>query len=150
MSERRIYLDTNVFIAAYENEHSPSDHAWRILTAIENGEFFGVTSELTLAELLVRPIEQSNYELAQQYQDVISPATGFDVPTIDREVLIEAATLRAVRKSLRLPDAVHVATARLYDCTHIISDDRRLPYAFGLEIVKLGAGALEAIRAKIR
>lgn len=150
MSEARIYLDANVFIAAYESKHSRGDHAWRILTAIEDREFVGVTSELTLAEILVKPIEQRNYDLAQRYQEIIATGEGFEVPTIDRSILIEAASLRAVRKSLRLPDAVHVATARLNDCTHIVSDDRRLPEAPGLEIVQLGASALEAIRAKIR
>lgn len=147
MNGKRVYLDTNVFIAAYETQHSPADHAWRILTAIEDGEFTGVTSELTLAELLVNPIERRNYELAQRYQEIISPAMGFDVPTIDREVLIEAATLRAVQKSLRLPDAIHLATARLNQCTHMVSDDRRLRDASGLAIVQLAADALEAIRA---
>jgi predicted nucleic acid-binding protein len=51
---------------------------------------------------------------------------------------------------LRLPDAVHVATARLNECAHIVSDDRRLPYAFGLGIVQLGADTLETIRAAKR
>jgi predicted nucleic acid-binding protein len=150
MNGTRIYLDTNVFVAAYESKHSRSDHAWPILTAIETGEFVGVTSELTLAEILVKPIEQQNYDLAQHYQEIIAPGAGFDVPTIDRSVLIEAATLRAVTKSLRLPDAIHVATARLNKCSHIVSDDRRLPFAPGLEVIQLQAGVLDAIRAKGR
>jgi predicted nucleic acid-binding protein len=150
MSGRRVYLDTNVFIAAYENKHSRGDQAWRILTAIEDGEFVGVTSELTLAEILVRPLEQRDYDRAQYYQEIISTDVGFEVPAIDRAVLVEAATLRAVRKSLRLPDAIHVATARLNECSHIVSDDRRLPGAPGLGVVQLGPHTLEAIRVRDR
>ena len=147
MNGTRVYLDTNVYIAAYENTQAHGDHAWRLLTAIESGEFVGVTSELTLAELLVKPIERRDYDLAQNYQEIIAPGASFDVPTIDRPVLIEAASLRAVQKSLRLPDAIHVATARLNECAHIVSDDRRLPYATRLGIVRLGADTLETIRA---
>lgn len=148
MKGTRIYLDANVFIAAYENKHARGDHAWRILAAIEAGEFLGVTSELTLAEILVKPIELGNYELAHRYQNIISSGAGFDVPTVDRSILIEAASLRAVQHSLRLPDAIHVATARLNACSHIVSDDRRLPYAPGLALVRLAADALDAIRTK--
>ncbi len=146
MTVPRIYLDTNVFIAAYESKHSHGDHAWQILGAIEDGEFVGVTSELTLAEILVRPLEERDYDLAQHYQEIISPGIGFDVPTVDRAVLIEAAALRVVRKSLRLPDAIHVATARLNECSHIVSNDLGLHYAPGLGVVQLGPSALKAIR----
>ena len=47
-----------------------------------------------------------------------------------------------MQKSLRLPE-IHVATARLNECAHIVSDDRRLPYATRLGIVRLGADTLE-------
>jgi predicted nucleic acid-binding protein len=150
MNGPRIYLDTNVFIAAYENKHARGAHAWRILAAIDDGEFVGVTSELTLAEFLVRPLEERDYDRAQHYQDIISPNAGLDVPTVNRAVLMEAAALRAVQKSLRLPDAIHVATARLSECSHIVSDDRRLPFAPGLGIVQLGPDALKAIRVNRR
>ena len=148
MSGQRIYLDTNVFIAAYEGNRTRGDHAWQILAAIDDGEFTGVTSELTLAEVLVKPLEEGDYDRAQRYQEIICSGTGFDVPSIDRSVLIEAATLRAVRKSLRLPDAIHVATARLNECSHIVSDDRRMPYGPGLGIVPLGPATLKTIRVE--
>ncbi len=90
MSAPRIYLDTNVFIAAYENRHARSEHAWQILSAIDDGELVGVTSELTLAEFLVRPLQEQDYDRAKHYQEIIAPGAGFDVPTVDRAVLLEA------------------------------------------------------------
>ncbi len=150
MNGPRVYLDTNVFVAAYESQRSDGDYAWQILTAIDDGEFVGVTSELTLAEFLVKPLEERDYERAEHYQEVISPDAGFEVSAVDRDVLIEAATLRAVRKSLRLPDAIHVATARLDACLVIVSDDRRLPSAPGLGIVHLGPTTLQTIRDQKR
>ena len=146
----RIYLDANVFIAAYENVGARSDHAWWILTAIEDGEFLGITSELTLAEILVRPLEEQDQDLVRRYQDIISPGDGLEVSGVSRQVLIEAAMLRTIRRSLKLPDAIHVASARLTDCSHIVSDDRRLPSAPGIEVVRLGPHALDVIRAARR
>jgi predicted nucleic acid-binding protein len=146
----RVYLDANVFIAAYETAGARSDHAWWILEAIEDGDMLGVTSEMTLAELLVRPIEEQDHDLVRQYQNVINPAECLEVPVVSRQVLIEAAALRSASRSLRLPDAIHVASARLSGCSHIVSHDRRLPFAPGLERVQLGPHALSAIRTTTR
>lgn len=146
----RIYLDANVFIAAYESQGARSDHAWWLLEAIEDGQAFGVTSELTLAEVLVRPIQHEDHELARNYDEVIRSTEGFEVPTVTREVLREAASLRSLRQSLRLPDAIHVASARLTNCSHIVSDDRRLPFAPGVELVQLGPHSLSQIRTTMR
>jgi predicted nucleic acid-binding protein len=142
----RVYLDANVFIAAYENQGARSDHAWWLLDAIERGDLRGVTSEITLAELLVRPFEEQDHDLIRSYQEVLSPADGMEVPNVTRQVLIEAAILRSMRRSLRLPDAIHVASARLATCSHLVSDDRRLTFAPGVELVQLGPHALTHIR----
>ena len=150
MTRPRVYLDANVFIAAYETQGARSDHAWWLLDAIEGGELLGVTSELTLAEILVRPIEEEDSDLIRSYQDVVSPADCLEVPAVTRQILLEAATLRSMRRSLRLPDAIHVASARLKGCSHIISDDRRLPFAPGLELVQLGPHVLSMIRTTLR
>jgi predicted nucleic acid-binding protein len=150
VTQPRVYLDANIFIAAYEMQGARSDHAWWLLEAIEDGELLGVTSELTLAEVLVRPIEEQDHDLVRVYQDILSQADVLEVPSVTRQVLIEAATLRSMRRSLRLPDAIHVASARLNACSHIVSDDRRLPFAPGVELVQLGPHALSTIRMASR
>jgi predicted nucleic acid-binding protein len=150
MTRPRVYLDTNVFIAAYETQGARSDHAWWLLDAIEDGDLMGVTSELTLAEILVRPMEADDNELVQSYQDVVSPAECLEVPAITRPILLEAAKLRSMRRSLRLPDAIHIASARQNGCSHFVSDDRRLPFAQqGLQVVQLGPHVLSTIKATL-
>jgi len=146
LKPRRVYLDANVFIAAFENRGARSDHAWWLLTAIERADLVGVTSELTLAELLVRPMLEQDDDLVQHYKEVIAPGEGFEVVAVRRDILIEAAILRTVGRSLKLPDAVHVASARLSHCVAIVSDDRRLPFAPGINLVQLGPHALQAIQ----
>ena len=146
MTRPRVYLDSNVFISAYENNGARSDHAWWLLHSIEDGEFIAVTSEITLAEVLVRPVEERDYALSRQYQDVISPAEYLEVSKVTRPILLEAAALRSVRRALRLPDAIHVASARLSGCRHIVSDDQRLTSTPGLELVHLGPHTVNTIR----
>ena len=141
----RTYFDTNVFITAFESAGARSDHAWWLLDAIEAGEFQGSTSEITLAELLVKPLEENVIDLVESYKQIIRPTLGFDVLPISRDVLIQAATIRAGRKSVKLPDAVHVATAQQLGCTFFVSGDRRLELLAGMRQLVLGPLTLDDI-----
>ncbi len=127
MSEpARVYLDSNVFITAMETPGAHSDHAWWIIRAIEDGNIAGVTSEITIAEVLVKPMEMGNTDFIAAYQQMIVPGTHFQVLPIRRDILVDAAELRARRKSIRLPDAIHIATALRASCPYMVSDDQRL------------------------
>lgn len=121
----RVYLDANVFIAAFENVGAHSDHAWWILRAIEDGEIAGMTSEITLAEIMVRPLEIGAADLAAGYEKMITSTQRFEVLTVSREILVSAAAVRARRSSIKLPDAIHIATAQACSCPFFVSDDRR-------------------------
>lgn len=141
----RVYLDSNVFVTAFENAGARSDHAWWIMLAIENGEIVGATSEITLAELLVKPIELGAAELAAAYEQTIAPGANFEVMPVRREILIEAAGIRARRSSIRLPDAVHIASAQALSCPFFVSDDLRLPLPEDIKLVPVGPFALDDI-----
>jgi predicted nucleic acid-binding protein len=141
-----IYLDANVFIYAYEREGREADAAWHVFEAVERGEFEAFTSELTLAEVLVGPLRQKDDNLAGQYHEILTSEGAFSVVSLERPVLIEAAFFRSVVKSLKLPDAIHLATARSRGCQYIVSEDKSLPQPFGLRIVNLSSGTLDTIR----
>ncbi|MFG1412708.1 PIN domain-containing protein [Xanthobacter sp. VTT E-85241] len=132
MTLPRVYLDANVFIAALEHVGAHSDHAWWILRAIEAEEIIGVTSEITLAEILVKPLEAEATTVVEAYTDMITPAAGFEVLEVGRALLISAAALRAARRSIRLPDAIHLATALAARCSHFVTADERLHVPDGL------------------
>jgi predicted nucleic acid-binding protein len=141
----RVYLDTNVFIAAYEHASARSDHARWVLDAVEHGRIVGATSEITLAELLVKPFQEEAPAIVEAYLAIIQPGPGFDVMPVERTVLIEAARVRASRVSIRLPDAIHVATARRLDCDCVVSDDGRLETPKGPPAVALGPFTVDDI-----
>jgi predicted nucleic acid-binding protein len=140
-----VYIDANVFIAAFENIGAHSDHAWWILHAIEQDEIRGVTSEMTLAEVLVKPIEVGAEDLVTAYQKMIASTSAFKALPVRRDILVNAARLRAQRGSLRLPDAIHFATARAASCAFFISDDRRLSAPQDLTLLPLGPFTLDDI-----
>ncbi|MBS7540489.1 type II toxin-antitoxin system VapC family toxin [Ancylobacter lacus] len=146
MSVPRVYLDSNVFITAFENAGARSDHAWWLLHAIEAGQIAAVTSEITLAEILVKPIEAGDDELAESYQAMLTSGPVMEVLPVARGILVGAAGIRARRPAIRLPDAIHVATARSAGCTHFISNDERLTMPEGLRRLSLSPFTLDDLR----
>ncbi|MEQ9548666.1 MAG: type II toxin-antitoxin system VapC family toxin [Coleofasciculus sp. G3-WIS-01] len=132
----RVYLDTNVFIYALEGYPDFVDQLTELFERIDEGNLRAVTSELTLAEILVRPFIDDNTERQNTYQQALQTSEVLTVVPVNRDVLIEAARLRAVA-NLRLPDGIHGATALLTGCETFLTNDRRLIAIPGIEIVLL-------------
>lgn len=132
----RVYLDTNVFIYAIEGYPEFVDELNEFFDSIDAGNLRAFTSELTLAEVLVRPLMDGNLEIQTAYQQALQSSEGLEVVPVSREVLIEAARWRAVA-NLRLPDAIHGATAILTGCETFLTNDRRLAALPSIEVVLL-------------
>ena len=142
----RVYLDTNVFITAYEPKGGTSEEVWWLFDQLERGIVAGFTSELTPAELLTGPLVRRENDLADIYKVLINDAGNLRVVPIDRSILIKAAEIRAEVKSLRLPDAIHLASASLMNCSHLVSGDRRLPSIGGFRHLSLRRDSLSQFR----
>jgi predicted nucleic acid-binding protein len=144
----RVYLDANVFITAMETPGARSDHAWWIIRSVEEGDIAGMTSEITLAEVLVKPMQMGNAELVAAYQEMIMPGARFDVLPVSRDILVGAAGLRARRTSIRLPDAIHIASALTASCRFMVTDDRQLHSVEDVKVLGLTPFTLDDILAE--
>jgi predicted nucleic acid-binding protein len=133
----RVYLDANVFIHAYE-EHRLFSPPARVLWALhKRGELRIVTSQWTLAEILIAPIRNRDRKAQQHYRKIFD-STGIHVHAVGQDILLEAARLTALHP-LTLPDAVHAATAKLTNCSHFITNDDDFREVTTLHIVRLSA-----------
>ncbi|WJH41844.1 type II toxin-antitoxin system VapC family toxin [Aliirhizobium terrae] len=121
----RLYLDTNVFIAAFEAEGVVAEKAAKLISeAKAKPQKSLVTSEMTLAELLVLPFRRSDLSLVEFYSGLLSSGGTVDLRPADRDIFLLSARLRSEISALKLPDAVHLATAMLSGCTHILTADK--------------------------
>lgn len=96
-----------------------------------------VTSHLTLAELLVKPIELGRSDLAHLYDNWTLTNSYIEAVPLVRDILSDAARLRASDKALKLADAIHLTTARGTGCSHFLTNDDRIRDRLGLAVVRL-------------
>jgi predicted nucleic acid-binding protein len=143
----RIYLDANVFIDAFENDDVPVTRGRTVLDHLRGGDAVGVISELVVAELLTKPLETGDKELCDAYEALFESSSTIETFPIDRHVLVQAARLRATVKSMRMPDAIHVATAKLHNCAAFVTADRRLAVPKGIRAINLDASTIDELRA---
>jgi predicted nucleic acid-binding protein len=134
-----VYLDTNIFIFALEAEPVFGPACSKLLHAVDTGEILAVTSELTLAEVLVKPLQAGNAELAKRFSSIVAESR-LGLRPVSRSILYRSAEIRALHGG-RLADAIHVATAVEAGCGFIVSEDLRIRTPPGLERVSaIGLG----------
>jgi predicted nucleic acid-binding protein len=118
-----VYLDANGFIYSIERidpYRALLDILWQ---TVSTGQITVVTSELTLLEVLVRPLKVGDAPTATLFRTVLRHTPDVPMVPITQTVLEEAANLRATL-GLRTPDALHLATALLNGCALLVTNDR--------------------------
>jgi predicted nucleic acid-binding protein len=123
LDRRRIYVDSNVLIAIFESGVIEQELISRLFAA--DRPFSLITSELVIGEVVVGPLRARDAALEAAYLTLLeNPATIALIP-ISRDILWGAARLRSI-SSMKLPDAIHVATATAVGCEALLSFDKRL------------------------
>lgn len=132
----RVYLDTNIFIYALEGYSTFRPALTVLFEALDRHELAAITSELTLAEALVKPFLDRSIERERAYLQILQPSASLQMLPVSRDVLIASARLRA-ETNMKLPDAIHAATALITGCSYFLTNDSHLRTVPGLTIVSL-------------
>ncbi len=103
---------------------------------ISRGRVTGVTTVVTLVEVLTLPLQKGNQRLAESYKAVLESSDNLAMMPIDQPIAERAAELRA-HYGLRTPDALQVAAAVLAGCEAFLTNDKRLSLVPGLRILVL-------------
>lgn len=127
----RIYLDANVFIYALEGDSDVAERLLHLFDRFRAGRGIGVTSELTLAEVL----PNTSSVQRQDYLEMIVWSRIFDLRPVSQDTLIETARYRENAGMPKLPDAIHVVTAIRAQCRTVLSADLRLKLPVGYSVI---------------
>jgi uncharacterized protein len=122
----RIFFDTNLFIYLLEDAGARSARVRQILERMSERRDELLTSTLTLAEVLVKPLSSGDIALADQYEKLLS-TPGVTLLSFDRSSARIYARLRQ-DKTLKAPDAIQLAcAAATHSDLFITNDDRLIP-----------------------
>lgn len=146
----RIYVDTNAFIAAFEHSDEVTDRLISLFFRPPLGrQPLLVTSALSTSELLVKPMEFGKNALVAFYKQLTLGSHFLDVVPISRDILVGAAEIRAAAKAIKLPDAIHIATAVHAECTHFLTNDLDIRDSFTFRPIRLIGAELDSILAEL-
>ena len=120
-SHGAIYMDSSALIYSVERNEPYLTLLAPVWQQAEVGQFVVVCSELAVAETLVRPIREGNADLEAAFRAVFAAPEVQLVP-VARYLWEDAARLRA-ETGLKIPDALHAATALRAGCALFITND---------------------------
>ena len=80
---KRVYLDANPLIYAFENPKEFPGLINQLLAPLSRGELIVVTSTITLTEVLTHPIEFGDSALESAYGTFLTPTGNFEILPVD-------------------------------------------------------------------
>jgi predicted nucleic acid-binding protein len=117
-----LYLDSNIIIYIVEREPRSYPILSAILARANTGQIKLLSSELAILECLVVPLRNQDDELIRDYSNILL-SSDIKLFPVSVDVLLEAARLRALNPRLRIPDAIHWATAILGQANYLLTND---------------------------
>jgi predicted nucleic acid-binding protein len=124
-----IGLDTAPFIYYIEDAAPYADLLDPVFTLLENHALRAVTSTVTFAEILTKP-------LADEIKFTIKSFSSLSVVSIDEKLAETAALIRA-RYTIRLPDALQLAAAIQEEATLFLTNDKRVKRLDAIQVLIL-------------
>jgi predicted nucleic acid-binding protein len=130
----RLGLDTAPLIYLIEAHPTYRLLVREVVRRIAAGRMDGVTSVVTLGEVLVQPFANADVRLQQRYRDYLLDSVGFMMLPVDAAPAERAVELRS-RYRMRLPDALQIAVAIDQRCEAFLTNDRRLAQVTDLRVL---------------
>jgi predicted nucleic acid-binding protein len=136
MGVSRLGIDTTPIIYFIEAHPRYEPIVTPIFKLVADRGLIGITSAITLTEVLVQPFISANIRLQQEYRDILLYSANFEIVPIDVNIAEQAAELRA-RYRLRTPDALQIAAAVSSGCEAFVTNDSKLQRVSELRILVL-------------
>lgn len=137
---RTVAADTMLFIYHLQRHPRYVRATRSILGRWEEGSSRGITSVISLAEMLVKPFQDGDFAEAAEYRHFFSTFPNLQVLDVTQAVAEGAAQARA-SYGLALPDAIHLATAMAGRATGFVTNDPTFKRVAGIEVLLLDEAA---------
>ena len=120
----RIFLDTNFFIYLIEGASPQAARARYLIRAFSARRDEVLTSVMSLGEVLVAPLRNGDFALAQRYRRIFKGPGITVLPFVEQAA--ETFALIRIGGTVKPPDAIQLATAGTAGCDLFLTNDDRL------------------------
>jgi predicted nucleic acid-binding protein len=120
----RIFLDTNFFIYLIEGDSQGAARAKYLLRAFSSRKDEVFTSVMSLGEVLVGPMRNGDFALAQRYRQIFRGQGITVLPFLEQGA--EAFARIRTDGKIKPPDAIQLAIAAIAGCDLFLTNDQRL------------------------
>lgn len=131
-----VFLDTQCFIYLVEQNSDFLLPMKLLFDDISKNKIVGVTSILTLSEILVKPFKDRNTKLVNAYLELVNELPNFKLLSPNNLIAINAAKIRA-EYNILLPDAYQLAMAQEFGCRSFLTNDNQLKRYKQIEVITL-------------
>jgi len=128
-------LDTMLLIYVFEDHPTYGGLCEWLLERAGAGDLRGLITPITMAEVLVKPLQAGRPDLADRYRDALRNLPGVTVCSLTSEAGAMAGALRA-KYRLPLPDMLQVACAMEHRGA-LITNDKALRALTELPVILL-------------
>ena len=129
-------IDSDVLIRLMDGEGPRAEVAHAVASGIEDGRAVGILASIGVVEVLAGPASWGD-DVLEGAREGLLGLPGLRVLPLDTDTAVDAARLRA--GGIGLAEAIHLATARRAGAGCLLTDDRRMPSAAGVEVVLLSS-----------
>ena len=130
-----VYLDANGLIYSVERVEPYRTLLEPMWQEAQDGNLTIISSPILVVEALVKPIRDGNKEIELQYRELFA-SNAVRLLDASYQVFEDTARLRA-ETGLKMPDALHAATALRASCALFVTNDTDFRRVQDLPIVVL-------------
>jgi predicted nucleic acid-binding protein len=134
---KTIFLDTAPVIYFIEAHHQFGPLVRQVIELMNENRVQAVTSVLTLSEVLPKPVETGNNELAEKFKTYLKNGSNLTLLPITEIIGESAGVLRGKYPNLKTVDALQIATALDAESDAFLTNDRKLSGIKEIKIIVL-------------
>jgi len=134
--KKGVVIDTMVFIYLFEDHPDYAGVCEHIIKRMSTGIFTGIITPITSAEILVKPLKQKQFSVADRYRSAIRNIPNVTLPGINTEIAFMAGSLKA-KYGMLLPDMFQAAMALYFPAHALITNDRAMEKVKEIDIFLL-------------